>query len=81
MKTTQLELLKCVVAAKIQYWDALAKLENKIAPDGEFSDSANDSVIDAIDMLAAGMPGPKGFPMLSVISEDNLRHVKKLAKL
>lgn len=56
---TVTSLLRAVVAAKIAYWDALGELETLIAPNGEFSDRANDSVIEAIDGMAAadGDPG------------------------
>ncbi len=55
MTTEQnLALLRATVQAKIAYWDALRALEIAIAPDGEFSDVANNAVIDQIDMLAAG---------------------------
>lgn len=65
------ELLQKLVAAKIAYWDALGALERAVAPDGEFSDSANDAVIDYIDILASCMDG-------SDVSDEHLQAVAKM---
>ncbi len=51
---SNLELLRAAVAAKLAYWDALGALETAIAPDGTFSDRANNRVIEQIDLLASG---------------------------
>lgn len=55
--TTRLELLRATVKAKLIYWDALRELEMDLAPGGEFTDRANDEVIELVDMLAAGIDG------------------------
>ncbi|MGZ8317479.1 MAG: hypothetical protein ACXWVD_00110 [Telluria sp.] len=47
-------LLEAVVNAKIAYWDRLRELELALAPNGEWSDNANNKVIAYIEMLAAG---------------------------
>jgi hypothetical protein len=54
----KLALLHLVVIHKLAYWDALRKLEKALAPDGEFSDKANDAVIEEIGYLAAALDGP-----------------------
>jgi len=71
---TNLELLRAAVSARRAYWDALANLEQAIAPDGEFSDHANDAVHDEIGALAAGGEDD------STVDDDHLRRVETLAK-
>lgn len=79
IQNRQLMLLKKVVAAKCRYWNALSELEHAITPDGEdFSDAANDKVIEEIDALAAGLPLGED---TSLVTEAALARVIKLAEL
>lgn len=74
---TTLQRLQRVVSLKLQFWDALKLLETEIAPDGEFSDAANNAVIEQIDLLAAGLNTPAD---VSCITADHLRDTLRLAK-
>ncbi|MGF6604759.1 hypothetical protein P3T23_009515 [Paraburkholderia sp. GAS448] len=52
-----LQLLQDVVAAQVRLWDARSVLEKATAPGGEYSDRANDQVIEYVNSLAAGLHG------------------------
>lgn len=57
---TNIQLLRKVIGAKVAYWQALRALETATAPDGDnWSDRANDKVIDLIDTLAVGCDTPR----------------------
>ncbi|MDO8414783.1 MAG: hypothetical protein Q7S87_01080 [Agitococcus sp.] len=79
MNTPQekLVLLQQTVAAKMQYWDALHKLETALVSDG-FSDKANDSVIDEISSFAAGLDSTD---QVNMITLDHLARIEKFAQL
>lgn len=78
MSADHLTLLRTVVKAKMAYWDALRELE--IALTGsEFSDRANDAVIDDIDMLAAGLEHVETVD--ERVTDEHLEDITKLAKL
>ena len=75
MTTDQkLALLRATVQAKMDYFDALLALEVAIAPDGEFSDVANNEVIFEIDLLASGGLDASG------IAEEHLATIVKAAQ-
>lgn len=74
---TTLQRLQRVVSLKLQFWDALKLLETEIAPDGDFSDRANNAVIEQIDMLAAGLDTSDD---VSKITAEHLRDTLRLAK-
>jgi hypothetical protein len=65
----QLELLRAVVQAKLTLWDALKRLEDALTDGRGFSDRANNSIIDAIESLAAGAPEKTDAP----VAEEHLR--------
>lgn len=71
---TELELLRTAVRARRTYWDAIGSLERVIAPDGEFSDRANDAVYNEIGALAAGREGE------STVTEAHLQRIKTMAE-
>lgn len=71
-----LELLRACVAAKTAYWDRLHDLEVSIAPNGEFSDRANDRMVDMIDDLAAGTNEAQ-----PPVTEAHLLHAREIASL
>ncbi|MBB5546528.1 hypothetical protein A8H39_00115 [Paraburkholderia fungorum] len=54
---THLQMLQDVVAAQVRLWDALRVLEKATAPDGDYSDKANDEVIEYVKSLAVGLDG------------------------
>jgi hypothetical protein len=59
MMATNIQLLRKVVGAKVAYWQALRALETATAPNGDdWSDKANDAVIESIDDLAVGCDTP-----------------------
>ncbi|TDN70467.1 hypothetical protein [Paraburkholderia sp. BL10I2N1] len=72
-----LELLRTVVIAKLVYWDALGELEKRLAPDGEFSDRANNDVIDEIATLASALHGPHD---VGAITQEHLSEIEELAR-
>ncbi|MBR8043387.1 hypothetical protein KDW40_02250 [Burkholderia cenocepacia] len=51
----QLQLLREVVAAQIRLWDARRALEKATAPNGEYSDRADDESLEHVRLLAAGL--------------------------
>ena len=68
-------LLAAAVQAKMSYWDALRELEKATAPNNEeWSDRANDAVIDWIDLAASGMGA------VAVTTDDDVAAVMKLAQ-
>ncbi|WP_432263486.1 hypothetical protein [Cupriavidus sp. TMH.W2] len=71
---TNLDLLRTAVRARRAYWDAIGNLEKAIAPNGEFSDRANDAVHHEIGALAAGGEDD------TTVNEGHLYRVATLAK-
>jgi len=67
-------LLAATVMAKVDYWNKLRLLEDAVAPDDDFTDAANDAVIDQIDMIAAGVEEDADIDQAHV--EDLLKIIK-----
>lgn len=76
---THLHLLQDVVAAQIRLWDARLVLEKATAPDGEYSDRADDKIIEEVNALAAGLDAADEAYMC--VTDEHLQKVLSLSVL
>ena len=73
--SVELGLLRDAVIAKGAYWDALRKLELALTGGTEFSDRANNKVIEAIDGLAAGADDAKAYATIDTRHLATIRDI------
>lgn len=74
---TPLQLLQDVVAAQVRLWDARSALEKATTPDGEYSDRADDQIIEYVNSLAVGLDGAA--EAYTHVTDEHLQKVLSLS--